>query len=811
MERYVCIHGHFYQPPRENPWLESVELQDSAAPFHDWNERITHECYGRNTAARIFDGEGRIDTIINNYSKISFNFGPTLLTWMKDKMPWVHEAILEADRQSQERFSGHGSAIAQNYNHIILPLANQRDKETQVLWGIRDFESRFQRKPEGMWLAETAADTATLEVLAHHGIKFTILSPFQARTIRKIGSDKWDDVNGARLDPTRPYLAKLPSGRSITIFYYDAPVSQAVAFEKLLDSGEKFAHRITGAFSDRRDWPQLVHIATDGESYGHHHRWGEMALAYALKFIEQQKLAKLTNYGEYLAKHPPEFETEIHEGSAWSCSHGVGRWKENCGCNTGGRGHWHQNWRSPLRHALDWLRDQIALVFESKGKLFLKDPWAARNDYISVILDRSDENIAAFLARHSADPKDLQNKVSVLKLMELQRHALLMYTSCGWFFDELSGIETVQVIQYAGRAIQLAQDVLGKDFEQGFLDLLQHAQSNIPEHHDGRTIYNKFVKPAMISWDNVVAHYAISSLFTAYAERIKIFLYSFEEQHRKLLTAGKARLAIGTSRVSFDITGESRVYIYAALYLGEHHVTAAVKPFTDEKAYSATAKELRDSFDRADFPETIRLMDRHFGTQSYSLRSLFKDEQRRILDEILSSTRQDLENRNRLIAERYTPLMRFLDDLGTPLPAALETAADFILHIDIVNQFEREDTDLDRLNALLDEARRRKVDVWDDELSFAITRKMERLITLLQEDFGNSSLAAQLHQLAAIIRALPIDPNQWRVRNKYWKMLRDDFPPYRGKAREDAAAAEFVRHFLALGEELNFATRHLQP
>jgi alpha-amylase/alpha-mannosidase (GH57 family) len=811
MERFVCIHGHFYQPPRENPWLESVELQDSAAPFHDWNERITAECYGRNTAARIFDGEGRIEAIVNNYSKISFNFGPTLLTWMKDKMPWVHNAIVEADRQSQERFGGHGSAIAQNYNHMILPLANDRDKETQVLWGVRDFESRFGRKPEGMWLAETAADTPTLEALARHGIKFTILSPFQARAIRKIGDKDWQDANGGRLDPTRPYLMKLPSGASITLFFYDAPVSQAVAFEKLLDSGEKFAHRIVGAFLGARDRDQLVHIGTDGESYGHHHRWGEMALAYALKFIEEKKLAKLTNYGAYLEKHPPQWEALIHEGSAWSCSHGVGRWKENCGCNSGGRGDWHQNWRAPLRQALDWLRDEIAPVFTAKAKELLKDPWAARDDYIAVILNRSDENVEAFLQRHAARELSEDDKVAVLKLMELQRHAMLMYTSCGWFFDELSGIETVQVIQYAGRTIQLAKDVLGKDFEDGFLKLLEHAKSNIPENCDGRSIYNKFVKPAMITWDNVVAHYAISSLFTSYEERTKIFLYGFEEQHRKLLTSGKARLAVGTTRVAFEITRESRVYIYAALYLGEHHVTAAVKPFTDEKSYTQIAKDLRESFDRADFPESIRLMDRHFGTQSYSLRSLFKDEQRRIVNEILSTTRQDLESRNRLIAERYTPLMRFLEDLGTPLPPPLKTAADFILHIDIVNQFEAEQTDIERLNALLDEAKRRKVNVWDDELNFAISRKMERIIALLQESPGDAALAAHAQQLAGIVRDLPIDPNLWRVRNKYWKMLKTELPEFRKKASEDESAAEFVKHFLALGERLNFAPKHLQP
>jgi len=811
MEKFVCIHGHFYQPPRENPWLETVELQDSAAPFHDWNERITWECYGRNTAARIFDGEMRIDSIINNYSKISFNFGPTLLTWMKDKMPWVHEAIVEADKQSQENFSGHGSAIAQAYNHIILPLANDRDRETQIIWGVRDFEHRFGRKPEGMWLAETAADTPSLEALAAHGIKFTILSPFQASRMRKVGEPQWQDVNGARIDPSRAYRMNLPSGKNITLFFYDAPISQAIAFEKLLDSGEKFAGRVTSAFSDQRNWDQLVHIATDGESYGHHHRWGEMALAYALGHIERNKLGKLTNYAEYLEKHPPEHEAQIHEASAWSCAHGVGRWKDNCGCNSGGHGGWNQNWRGPLRNSLDWLRDQIAPAFEQAGRKLLKDPWNARNDYIAVILDRSEENVEAFFLRNAAHELNPDEKIAVLKLMELQRHAMLMYTSCGWFFDELSGLETVQVIQYAARAIQLARDVLNKDFEPEFLNRLEQAKSNIPENKDGRVIYEKFVRPAMITWDNVVAHYAISSVFTSYEERTKIFLYSFEEVHRKYLTAGKARLAFGRTRVSFDITRESKDYIYAVLYLGEHNLTAAVKPFENEESYNEMAKEIRETFDRADFPETIRLMDRHFGPQNYSLRSLFKDEQRRIVNEILSSARQDLENRNRLITERYTPLIRFLEDLGTPLPPALKTAADFILHVDIINQFESEDTDLPRLSALLEEAKHRRVNVWDDDLQYAVSRKMERVLLKVQENSADAALAEHASKLAAIVQSLPIEPHLWRVRTKYWDMLRTVLPENRDKASQgDEPAGEWVKHFLKLGSHLNFAPRHVQ-
>src|ERR687897_141276 len=374
MERYVCIHGHFYQPPRENAWLETVELQDSAYPYHDWNQRITAECYAPNSVARILDDQGRIVQLVNNYSRISFNFGPTLLQWLENNEPEVYEAILSADRLSMQKFAGHGSAIAQPYNHIILPLASQRDRRTQVLWGIGDFERRFKRRPEGIWLPETAVDLETLEILAEEGIRFTILAPHQASRVRRTGARLWQDVTGARIDPTRPYSQQLPSGKSIGLFFYDGPIARAVAFEGLLTRGDHFADRLIGAFSDQRSWPQLVHIATDGESYGHHHRFGDMALAYALNQIESKKLAQLTNYGEYLERHPPTQEVEIIEKSSWSCFHGIDRWWSNCGCNTGGHPNWDQEWRTPLRDALDWLRDSLSKPFETHAGKFLKDP-----------------------------------------------------------------------------------------------------------------------------------------------------------------------------------------------------------------------------------------------------------------------------------------------------------------------------------------------------------------------------------------------------------------------------------------------------
>src|SRR5262249_26460382 len=352
--------------------------------------------------SRILDVDGDVDQIVNNYARISFNFGPTLLAWMSEKEPEAYRAILAADRESQTHYGGHGSAIAQAYNHTILPLSNDRDKYTQLFWGIRDFQFRFGRDPEGMWLPETAVDLETLEMLCRFGIRYTILSPYQARRTRRLKGRSWRDVNGGSVDPSMPYEVRLPSGKTITVFFYDAQVSQAIAFENLLRSGEDLASRLLSRFSEEgRSWPQLVHVATDGETYGHHHKRGDMALAYALNYIEANNLAQLTNYGEYLEKHPPMYEAEIWERSAWSCSHGLERWNSDCGCNSGSQPGWNQNWRSPLRQALDWLRDAIAPIYERKCRTLLRNPWQARNDYIDVVLNREPQKRDCFLRNHA--------------------------------------------------------------------------------------------------------------------------------------------------------------------------------------------------------------------------------------------------------------------------------------------------------------------------------------------------------------------------------------------------------------------------
>jgi alpha-amylase/alpha-mannosidase (GH57 family) len=808
MEKFICIHGHFYQPPRENPWLETLELQESAAPYHDWNERITAECYGPNSRARVLDAHGKIAELSNNYQKMSFNFGPTLLSWAKCAVPLIHEHIVEADKASRERFSGHGSALAQVYNHMILPLANEADKKTQILWGIKDFEFRFDRFPEGMWLPETASDTESLEALAEAGMKFTIMSPFQAKEVRQIGEEEWTDVDGGRVNPRHPYVIKLPSGREIAVFFYDGTISRAVAFEKLLMNGGTFAGRLMGGFTEHPEGDELVHIATDGESYGHHFRYGDMALAWALREIEQNPHVKLTNYGEFLATHPPQFEARIHEKSAWSCSHGVGRWCTDCGCNSGGHPRWNQAWRGPLRQAFDWLRDVTAPLYANQAARTLADPWKARDLYLSVILDRSPESREKFFAECAVRPLEDQEQTQALKLLELQRHAMLMYTSCGWFFDELSGIETVQSILYSGRVVELSKEVFGLDLEGPFLERLALAKSNIPEHGDGRRIYNKWVRPSMINWRQATAHYAIGSIFRSPSEpRNRVFVFRFEDGERELVASGKTRLLVGHTHSTSEITCESSHTSFAVLYMGEHNLTAGVRDFKSEQNYRATVDELKAAFDIVDLPKVIRLIIKHFGDPSYSLTSLFKDEQLRVVHELLQSTLEDLENRYRRIAEQYVPLMKFLGPSAKTLLPAVETASNFVIRIDLFQEFRADMPNLDKLRRTLGEALAKGEILMDEELSYAIKLCLQRLIRELTCDPPDLQKMRHLRELAELVRDLPLELNLWEVQNAYWEMMHwSELDVIRAEAKAGSEEAqEWHQEFVRLGDCLGFS------
>jgi alpha-amylase/alpha-mannosidase (GH57 family) len=806
MDRYVCIHCHFYQPPRENPWLEAIELQDSAYPFHDWNERISAECYGANAFSRALAGDGRIEKIVNNYSRISFNIGPTLLSWMEEKSSAAYRAILEGDRESRNAFSGHGSALAQGYNHIILPLANARDKATQVRWGIRDFTQRFGRPPEGLWLPETAADVGTLEVLAREGIRFTILAPRQAAKVRKKGSRDWRDVSNGRIDPTIPYELHLPSGRKICLFFYDGPISQGVAFERLLDNGEFLANRLLGAFSDQRPWPQqLVHIATDGETYGHHHAHGEMALSRALRLLDANPEVRLTNYGEHLERFPPTHDVRIFDNSSWSCIHGVERWRSNCGCNSGGHPGWNQEWRGPLRDALDGLRDAIAPRFEAEGRKIFRDPWAARDDYISVILDRSDASVDGFLAKHAAGELTPDRKTRALQLMEIQRQAMLMYTSCGWFFDELSGIETVQVLQYAGRVVQLSREIFGDSVETGFLDRLERAKSNVPEHKDGRTLYDKFVKPAMVDLHKVGAHYAVSALFENYGESDRIFCYDVAREDFRVHTAGRTKLVLGRARVTSGITWKSARVSFGVLHLGDHNVVGGIRDYRGEEAYEALTREIADVFKTADLPEAIRAVDKQFGQGTYSLRLLFRDELRKILHIILDQTLSETEGNHRGIYNQHASMMRFLSGMGIPLPDPLYASAKVALNAELRRAVSAESLEASAIRGLLEEGAGFGIPLDSAGIGFVLQKKIDSIANDFREKPDDLDLLRRFGEAVEMGHDLPFEVIFWGAQNIYDDLLKSVYPAYLVQAREgDEKAADWIGLFRAIGGKLSF-------
>jgi alpha-amylase/alpha-mannosidase (GH57 family) len=488
----LIVHGHFYQPPRENPWTGKVGVEPSAAPYHDWNERIHSECYGPNAFAHI----GNDSPVINNYRNISFNFGPTLLTWLDEHQQRTYQRILAADRESAELHEGHGNAIAQAYGHAILPLCNARDRLTQVRWGLEDFRFRFGRQPESLWLPETACNNETLSLLIDEGLRFVILAPEQAGRVRPNRIEPWIPLHHGEVDTTRPYRYKHMdgSGQEIAIFFYHGGLARAIAFERALSSSSILVGRFVEV---GRHSGHLVNTATDGETYGHHFKFGDLCLAYALQVDAKSLGLWVTNYGQYLDHHPPQWEAELNlgplgEGTSWSCAHGVGRWTRDCGCLTGGESGWNQKWRGPLRLALDFLRDAAAVDFENAGGELFQDPWLARNEYIKVMLNPN--LISEFIRSQQRHGLSVDEELRARTLLEAQRNSLLMFTSCGWFFSDLAGIETVQILKYASRLMEL-QDALGFTVpRKHFLEMLAEASSNNVTKGNGAEIFLKYAQ-----------------------------------------------------------------------------------------------------------------------------------------------------------------------------------------------------------------------------------------------------------------------------------------------------------------------------
>ena len=656
-------------------------------------------------------------------------------------------------------------------------------------WGIDDFRARFGREPEGLWLPETAVDNESLEVLAEAGVKFTVLAPHQAYQIRALDAEAWEDVSGG-IDPSRAYLWRGPRGLSLALFFYDGPISRAIAFERLLERAENLVSWLNAAFSDARTWPQLVHCATDGETYGHHSRFGEMALAAAVQQIEAEGTAALTNYGAFLAANPPTHEVEIREQTSWSCAHGIERWRSDCGCRT--RGDWHQRWRAPLRDALDWLRDQIDPLFEGRASAHLKDPWAARDEFATVLLDRSPGRLEAFFATHARGQLEPAARVEARRLLELERNRLLMYTSCGWFFDEISAIEPAQILRYAAMALQYLNDLGGGRLEDEFVRRLAAAPSNVPAMRDGAEVYRRLIRPTSVNLSRVATHYAITGLLAEYPADARVYAYRVERLDQARETADGTTLAVAHVRVSAETTGESREMVYALAHFGGHDFSCGVRTWDDQATYDALKTDLLARCARQSVADLVRGLDEYFPGGLSSLGHLFLDERRRVLANVIRATLERHEETYRKIWEENRKLVHYLRDADAPIPEALAIIARHVLEQQVsLELLSVPDltTIPDRVVAIADEAKALGVTLDLIPQRFVVQSAVARVLELVAESPSRERVA----QASALIdgaRRLGIRYGHWATQNRFFQIW-SERPEARGDLLPLAQALGF--------------------
>ncbi|WP_028082926.1 DUF3536 domain-containing protein [Dolichospermum circinale] len=842
---YVTVHGHFYQPPRENPYLDAIERQPSATPFHDWNERIHWECYRPNAFARVLNDRGEVVGIVNNYEYMSFNIGPTLMSWLERYDESVYQRILEADAKSCQRLNGHGNAIAQVYNHIILPLANERDKYTQIRWGKEDFRSRFGRDPEGMWLAETAVDYATLEALVAEKIKFIILAPSQAQRCRPCPTEddphgQWHEVGGNQIDPTRPYRCYLDSQKTgkksqayIDIFFYDGPISRDMGFSDVVYNSHHFAGRVGAAIRGDHRQSQLISVATDGETFGHHKKGTEKTLAYAFIGEFPRHGWTVTNYAHYLSLNPPSWEVQLKPVTAWSCAHGVDRWQDDCGCGGEG-GVWHQKWRRPLRNALNWLRDQLTDVYEKHGGMLFRNPWQARDEYIHVMSDRSHTNVSHFLSRHQTHKLDAGEQVEALRLLEMQRHSLLMFTSCGWFFEEISRPEGTQILRYAARALELAGDVSGVQLEKGFLKRLMLAPSNVEEFKHGADIYHKLVLTAQIGFKQVAAHYGITSLFNhrkntisgqdtdkqSHGNHQRVYCYTAHELDYHKQRIGPLTMVVGHLQLVSDITWESENLIFAVLHLGGWDFHCCIQQFTGRRNYGEIKEKLFTALQQASVAHVILVMTQVFGGEAFSLQTLFAEERHRIMRLLSQETLARLDQLyTQAYRDNYGVIMAFHRD-GLEVPRELQVAAEIALgHRCLITLRSLQQAQLSleqdineaqlswnlmvELEAISHEAEQLRCQLNIPEGNQILEQLIVRLLWQLLYD-ANSNLDTDIQRLERLIDIgykLHIGINLNQSQELYWSCLHSQILPRITNINSEAEAIQ-CRQLLKLGQKL---------
>ncbi|MFA5879069.1 MAG: DUF3536 domain-containing protein [Candidatus Margulisiibacteriota bacterium] len=774
-KKFICIHGHFYQPPRENPWLEYLEVQDSAYPIHDWNERIFNECYGPNSAARILDNNADILKLVNNYEFLSFNFGPTLLSWLEEYHLDIYQKIIEADQKSLARL-GHGNALAQVYNHVIMPLATYSYKVDQVEWGIRDFEKRFNRKPEGIWLGEAAVDLETLMVLEQYGLKFTILSPFQAAQFRELSKSdeksmpKWIDAANGSIDPRRPYQINLPNGKHFTIFFYDARISKAIAFEELLASSENFLNGLKSGFANSPEEVGLVNIATDGESYGHHRKFGDLTLAFTFEELMESKEFEIVNYAYFLEKSPPRYEVKIHENSSWSCAHGVERWRSNCGCSTGAQPGWQQEWRKPLREALDLIRDVSDELYHEQIKNFTEFPNDIFYQYYDVFSTHEIEKKDAFFAACCKENLADLEKQEVLKLLEIRRNCNLMYTSCGWFFAEISGIETIQILNYADRVLQLLQG-FDIDLKERFLDVLEKAPSNVPKYKNGKEIYQLFVAKNRVNLKRAGIHYAITSLFEDYLEVSKFYTYEVDCFDVTKEIRGLNTLAFGHILVKSTQTLESQSFQFVVLHYGEIDLHAAIEHYANKEEYQIKKNRMIEIFRNEHLTEMVQALTSDFGKEYFTLRDIFNEEKRSILSHV---TKSEIDRLNQLIfyiAQKNKNILDYCFKEHIPVPKPIMILNEYTYQKIIEHLFSGSVPERDIYQQIQQVLTLVKALGFKLDLSNQVNQINKFLFDSLVKYFNEPASPNKLAEFILVLKSvslLPVSINFWPIQNKWY-------------------------------------------
>ncbi|MBN2184757.1 MAG: DUF3536 domain-containing protein [Candidatus Krumholzibacteriota bacterium] len=822
-KRYLIIHGHFYQPPRENPWTERVEREESAFPYHDWNDRISTECYHSNARSRRLDGFGRITRLVNNYEYLSFNFGPTLLSWIEGRYPGLIDQITDADRASAGRLGGHGNAIAQVYNHVIMPLAEIRDQKTQIEWGIFDFKRRFERDPEGIWLAETAINSTTLELLIDFGFRFVILSPYQAEKFRPLeGTGEWTSSENGTIPTGRAYRSygqqkkgKRGSKKFIDIFFYDARLSSDISFNHLLSNGDNLAESISSSFA--RCGGDLVTIATDGEIYGHHEAFGDMALAYLIDEGAEKHGITFTNFSSYLKTHETGFEVLIKtgkkdEGTAWSCSHGVDRWKDDCGCQTGGAPGWNQKWRKPLRNGLDMLRDRLREIYEKEAASLLSDPWKARDDYISAIHQRSFKKIEAFIRERAVSPLSEEGVSRACRLLESQRNSLLMYTSCGWFFNDISGIETVQLLKYAARAIELVGNEQAEKIENEFLLFLEKAKSNLPSAGNGKDLYLKMKKSSSVDPVFLAGQYALASSLSCPDASPEKFGYEFSSFDTTEIDISGISMQIGRISMASPYTLEKYNYKYVLIIGTPAQVACAINECANDEEFEKMKGHFSSTPSNTGFFDITATMSDYFGEDLFALNDLFVEDREKILGMMASRQMDQARNLFENLYIDSREILRLFSSTSLSAPESILAPARAVLEERLSDQLERWKEDhhpavLEEISKIISESVYYGIKL-DKGLTIDIFTDF--FLTRLSSIRGglSKSVTDQLYKFVEYCHEFGADIPQHGIQNEIFAILESLVEEAIGRILEDPAGStedlSAVTSFLRLAERFNF-------